>query len=350
MRQQYIRWVIMWLMVISVYAQAALKEAVPYYSADVAVPDKSSVVWHDAVADALRAVLVKVSGNSAINTLRPVDALGDAVDHMVQQFSYKNQVDLQGNKQLMLQVNFDIEMVDGVLERLEQPIWSGKRPRTLVWFMVSKEGKNLFLTDAEPESTWFIDNAKTRGVQVLFPTHDLAYNTVLDMPIEAPEMLAQLRAFSHAYPHEQLLIGQQLPGEDEVTWKLIVGEEEYLWTDQAADLPSAIQNGIYHMVDDMVAHHAVFQEKSMEGVVHMAVSRVHTLSAYQQLLESLRHNPVVSRFHLSSIAQDVVTVEVVAKGDVDALSDALARQNTLRMVTDPAAYDQVELAYQWVEK
>lgn len=129
-----------------------------------------------------------------------------------------------------------------------------------------------------------------------------------------------------------------------------MGEEEYLWTDQEIDLHKAVQKGVNHMVDDMVAHHTVFQEKSMEGAVRMTVSGVRTLLVYQQFMEALRHNPVVSRFNLASIAKDVVTVDITAKGGVDALSDALARQADLRMVTDPAAYDQVALAYQWVEK
>ena len=350
MWQQYLRKAVVWLLVISVQAQPVRPETAPFYSADVVVQDKSSAAWHDAVAEALRAVLVKVSGNSAVNALGSGDESGVELDQVVQQFSYKNQVDIQENKQLMLQVNFDIDMVNERLAHLGQPIWSGKRPRTLIWFMVAKEGKNLFLTDAEPESRWFIESAKTRGVQVLFPMHDLVYNTVLDMPIEAPEMLAKLQNFSHAYPFDQLLIGQQLPGEEVITWKLVVGEEEYLWTDQEIDLHNAVQKGVNHMVDDMVAHHTVFQEKSMEGAVRMTVSGVRTLLVYQQFMEALRHNPVVSRFNLASIAKDVVTVDITAKGGVDALSDALARQADLRMVTDPAAYDQVELAYQWVEK
>lgn len=350
MWQQYLRGAVVCLLLVSTQAQSGTFDMAPLYRAEVVVQDKSNVAWHAAVAEALRGVLVKVSGDSTVNTLPAVDETYAALDRIVQQFSYKNQFDEQGNNQLMLQVNFDIDMVNDILARLEQPIWTGKRPRTLVWFLVNKEGKNLFLTDAEPESTWFIDSGKKRGIQVFFPTHDLAYNTVLDMPIEAPEMLTQLHTFSRIYPHEQLLIGQYSAAEETITWKLVIGEEEYLWTDQTADLEHGVQKGIDHITDDMVAHHAVFQEKLMESLVHMTVRGVRTLSVYQQFTDFLRHNPVVSHLNRVSIAKDTVTIEVMAKGGVDALAEALARQADLRMITDPAAYDEVELAYQWVGK
>ena len=349
MLRKYFMFFLIGLVAVS-QAQTMTTDAAPYYSAEVSIDSKSSEAWHRAVEKALHSVLVKVSGNKAVNSLRPAASEDATLDSMVQQFSYKSTVDLQQKEQLMLQVNFDIDMVNGLLKKLGQPIWSGKRPRTLVWFMVQKEGKNLFLTDTEPESAWFVESARARGVPVLFPTHNLAYNTVLDIPIQAPEMLSQLRAFSQAYPHDQLLIGQQVPDSGSIVWKLIIGEEEYLWSDQEPDLASAIQKGVYHVVDDMVAHNSVFQEQSMEGEVRMSIGAVHTLSAYQRLVESLRHNPVISGFYLESIAQDMVTVHVMAKGGVDALSDALAKQPELRMLTDPAAYDQVELAYQWVGK
>ena len=324
------------------------------YAADVAVKDRSDAQWQLGVKSALRKVLVKVSGNASVNTLNDIIRIADANHLAVQQFSYENILpdDASANpkNKIILKVNFDIDMINNILQQTGQAIWDTARPQTIIWFITDKDGKNAFLTDQDAESEFFFSIANARGIKVLLPLHDLQYNTLLDFDFSSQELLKNIRGISSKYPVEQILLGKKSVNSDEIYWKLITSDAEYVWTDTEKDLKRAVDSAVYHVVDGMVARNSFFQDKSMEASAVMSVDNIDSLETYQSLVGFLNRCPVVSSFHVDSVAKNKVFLVVAAKGGGEALVDYFSKNKLMKLVSDPGAYDDVEMAYEWLDK
>lgn len=324
------------------------------YTADVTVKDRSSSQWKLGVKEALRRVLVKVSGNASVNTLDDVAKITDG-DHLaVQQFSYENMTSVGAgsihNDELVLKVSFDIPSVNSILQNTGQAIWDTARPQTIIWFVKDKDGKSSFLTDQDEEGRFFLDIAKSRGIQVLFPLQDLQYNALLDVDFSSQDLLEKIRSISSKYGVEQILLGKRVSGSDETYWKLVSGDAEYVWTNSEKDTKMAVGEAVYHVVDGMVARNSFFQDKSMEVSSVMSVDDIDSLEAYQDLVGFLNKCPVVSGFHVESVSSKKVFLVVAAKGGSDAVVDYFNKSKSIGIISDPAAYDEAEIACKWLGK
>ena len=317
------------------------------YAAKVAVSDRSDSEWHKGVAEALKAVLVKVSGNAGINTLPKVNEQATEDNEIVEQFSYG---DIDGN--LYLNVSFDLERVNNILTSSGQLIWGGDRASTLVWFVNDKGGNTIFITDQDRNSKIFKDVATQWGIEVYLPLNDLAYSELLQMDINTPSFNALLRKLSTKYGVDQVLFGEKDPQNSNLFyWKLIANDSEYSWSYEGKDFDDSVRSALGHLVQDMVARSAVYLESSLESNIRFGVNNVTCLESYQHLVNFLKSSPVVSKFSVSKVEKDVVIFDLSAKGGALALGDFLQRnESIITSDNDPDSYSDLDMVYKWIDK
>ena len=299
------------------------------------------------VEQALQDVLVKVSGNKFINTLQPVQAITRAPDSMVQQFTYDDlNTDVQN---LGLTVQFDSDMVDHVLQETGQSIWAGKRAQTLVLFVYNyADGGNL-LSAEDVAASYFKAAADRRGVTLLFPISDIANNVLLNPSVDSDVVNDYLQKLAKQYHVQQVLFGREVSLDTRFEWQLYAQDDQYAWQGNADDQRLAISQAVDHVVDDMVSRAAVFQGENMQSVLHVSVDHIHDLQAYKSLLKLCKNASVIAHFSVAEVLADKVILNVTAKGGSVALSAFFAENSpSLKAVTDPAAYDHVDMAYSWL--
>lgn len=317
------------------------------YSAKIVVEDRSDAEWRRGVADALERVLIKVSGNPGINTLPKVNDLVASNDEMVQQFSYFN-----NNGSLTLSVNFDIEKVDSILKKSGQLIWGANRPTTLVWFVNDSGSNGLFITSQDKDARVFKDFGASRGVELYFPVNDLSYSELAQIDIDSDKSSKMLKEISKKYRVDQILFGKRDIGADGgYSWKLIAQDADYSWHYENQEFEDVVKSALDHLVHDMVANSAVYQEESLEEQLKLGVSNIRSLNNYQALLNYFNKSPVVGSISVAKVENDLVVLDIAAKGGGIALSSYIQNNSGLILpINDPNAYDGLDMVYKWVSR
>lgn len=318
-------------------------KSIDLYSADIKVADKSAESWGTAVKKGLLEVVVKVSGNTGAVTLPLIQEESNDSGKYVQYFNYIGDDDTDSK----LHIGFDNEAVDKLLADSRQAIWASDRPQTLVWFFNDSSSKGNFITPESPESSFFINAAEYRGVEVMMPLSDFQYVDVLEEKTEDQDFIQAVMDYSTAnYAPNQVLIGRQVSDEqNEIFWRLIVNEDEFSWKSYGDTLQESVVSAVNHLVDDMVSGGAVLQAQDMKGSIKIAVDNVIDLTDYAYVVDKLQHDSVIDSFDVTAIKGNRLEISVVAKGGSLALAKALTSYYDLKAQVDASAYDDVEMLY-----
>ena len=338
-----IKYLIQAALVLSMTCGTAVAENIAdLYSTDVKVADKSTEAWGVAVKEGLLEVVVKISGNTGAVTLPLIQEEANNPGKYVQYFNYS-----EDDAELKLHIGFDSEVINKLLADSRQAIWANDRAQTLVWFFNDKVSKGNFMTQETPESSFFIDAAKYRGVKMLLPISDFQYVDVLQEKTVDKDFIQAVIDYSTAnYAPNQILIGRQISQEQNtIFWRLIVNDDEFSWKSYGDTLEESIASAVNHLVDDMVSGGAVLQAQDMKGSIKVAIDNVMDLADYAAVVEKLQHDSVIDSFNVTAIKGNRLELSIVAKGGSLALEKALASYSDLKMEVDAAAYDDVEMLY-----
>ena len=158
--------------------EAAVVEGL--YVTQVEVADDGRQARERAYRRALREVLVRVTGDSAIMERPAAATILDQASRAVQQFSYVDVEDGEGSadeEQKALRVRFDARLIQRLVKQNGLPFWGSQRPAVLAWVAVD-DGSRRYLvgeqTDAgDTVARWLFDAADQRGIPVLLPLMDL---------------------------------------------------------------------------------------------------------------------------------------------------------------------------------
>ncbi len=105
------------------------------YSADVSVQDRSEEAREAALEDAMRMVLVRVTGSPQAAARSELEPLIERSASFVQAYRY-----MRGNANLRLSVSFDGQAVQEAAAASGVPVWGPERPRLLVWLAIDYGG------------------------------------------------------------------------------------------------------------------------------------------------------------------------------------------------------------------
>ncbi|MBY6062850.1 DUF2066 domain-containing protein [Pseudidiomarina sediminum] len=150
-------------------ANAAV-ELTDLYQHRVAVTSQANAERDRALQEALRATLLKLSGDTELLQQPAVSAALRDVRSYVVQYGY------QQDDQLWLWAQFDQPRLDRLIQDAGSGIWSNLRPRMLVWFVAEDEqGKReLYPADSEAIVVQQLRNAaEQRGLPIQLPLMDL---------------------------------------------------------------------------------------------------------------------------------------------------------------------------------
>jgi hypothetical protein len=186
------------------------------YTVELPVADQTTSLRLEAFSEAFRQVIIKVSGSDdALQSpafKRPIENSA----RYVKQFQYFNRElaatddsasDLQ---RLLLRIDFDQQLIEGLLREQNFPVWGRERPSTLLVVSYDvNENIKLVSDDATPDVVEALDRAAARhAVPVLFPLMDLEDIALINIGDIASRQYENINTLAKRYAPNALLVGQ----------------------------------------------------------------------------------------------------------------------------------------------
>jgi hypothetical protein len=306
------------------FAQAHAAEVTSLYTAQVPFDQNERDPRAAAYDEALRQVLMRVSGPDLANDPALYESLFPDPSIFVVQF--------QPGPDDTLFVTFDGAAVEKTLRASNQTVWGGDRPLTLVWLAVDwgqGEREIISAADADGEADdarslnrnrqlreRILEIAAGRGLPVVFPLLDSEDMSKVEFSDVWGGFDERIMAASARYDVSSILIGRvQANGAAQNRWTYQFGAEQRHWTGS----PETVMA----QVSDMLATEFAISGSEPVRVVDLNVHGVTSVDAYGDVDNILSNVNVIESYALTEVSGDRLRYRVSAHGGGERLARAL---------------------------
>lgn len=314
------------------------------YEAEVSVAAQDDSSRLEATRQAMRLVLVKLTGDRNAGGRMALEPVIRGADKYVQQYRYLEtaveMTDPSSDRSLLtLRIQFDEARLNSALRGLGIQIWGRERPSILVWVAMEQMNiREILKPEAHPEYvSAMYDTAKARGAVLMFPLFDLEDTTALRASdiwggFKGPVLSASARYFP-----DTILSGRiesPLPGIWEGRWTLYIKDSVYNWSTEASYPEGVLAEGIDHVVDRLAAQFVQDSQLAESAETELRVIDVFTLDHYARVLDYLGSLSPVIRTHVAEVIPGTVVLRITAYGGDRSLFQAINLGRTLEAVDE----------------
>jgi len=332
-------------------AQAATVNGL--YTAELLVPEQLSQPSDEQLQAGLKAVLIKVSGRSAVvNESAIVSALRQPAGWL-SQFGYqatRTPVSAGDGREVLgqrLVLEFDPVMIDQLLQRSGMKAIGHARPVMLVW-MVQERGATPrdFVPQGSQIYAELLKQAGLRGLPLSVPLLDLNDQNALDVSDVWGFFREPILQASERYQPDGVLIGrlvQSAGGGWQSEWLLLKDGQARSISPSGA-LSEQLKQVINESADFSLASLGASSFDYVETGLQLEVANIVDIEDYLQLIDYLRQLPPVDVARVSSVDADRVLFRVELQGGIQALEQAI-RLNPRIMPTSRLSNRDAEAVY-----
>lgn len=307
-------------MLVSTCAPAATVSGM--YEATVALTDHSERGEALAFQDAMREVLVRVTGQRDAGSQPALASLISDARRYVQQFR------IVGANQFF--AGFDGAKIERAVIAAGQPLWGHQRPATLVWLAVD-DGQRRTLVDAQSGSELkeVLERvAQERGLPLRWPVGGgrIGFNEVWNGSAES------LRATAGEFGADAVLVGRARsfsPASAQVQWTVLYGTQSNEWL-------GTVEEGVQGAADEFVRVFAAGSDATATAV-SITVSGIADLTAYARVTDYLESMALISDVAVEQLMGDTVVYSARARGDLARVARAIELGSRLQPVDAGAA-------------
>ncbi|MEC9248028.1 MAG: DUF2066 domain-containing protein [Pseudomonadota bacterium] len=315
------------------------------YSANIAVSDRSEKELERAVGLALKAVLVKITGDAA-GAGQAAVVLVDGAMSFLEQYSYLESTE---QKALHLSAKFDQSILNAELTTLEIPIWGKERPDTffgllfddvvgLRWFSVEDGVREI--------QGLFSKKADERGLPLIFP--DPEKLTILPLVSLSngqlglsEDLLYQEMVEQYAAPSVVLVSFRRVGTEIwESSWSLRIGNDKYSWNSEG-DLIDLVISEVVDSISDKISSTLLDPSVVLEPQeIDIEVIGLNRSTDFLKVLSYLSGLDSVNAVSVTSLRMQKVMLTVSTLRSRRELLQSIAFGKFLNLVSDnPITYD-----------
>jgi hypothetical protein len=312
-RRAFARGVATLYLLIAAAAGAEAATVARLFESTVPLADRSEAAQAAALQEAMRQVLVRVTGQRNAAYEPALQPLVDDARRYVQQFR------VVGNNQFF--AGFDGARLERSITAAGQPLWGRERPATLVW-LATEDGARRTLIDARSDSELKLAverSAALRGLPLVWPANAaaLGFAGVWNGSNDS------LRPTAAEHGADAVLVGRasRTGSGWQVRWTLLYGEDGEEWR-------GSIDEGVHGAADKFAGVFAVGGGQGDSAVI-ISVSGVGDLGAYARVTSYLESLTLIRALSVDELSGDTVVYRAQVRGDASNLARAIDLGNRL---------------------
>lgn len=359
------------------------------YDYRVAVADESQTERQRAFQEALRAVILKVTGDErwldhpsvqrAINNAQSyVEAISFSSEQIPVEADAANAgsteeiaedtdsaspatdepekpavVQPQFREQRYINVEFADNLINDLLAAADIPIWDSNRPSVLVWMAIQEpSGERSMLTaDTYPEIMALMQEfGERRGLPVIFPVLDfedrrsLGVDQVWTLEEEA------IRTASNRYGADSVLAGRILRTASEELvglWQFQFQGQSEVFDGFASELEDYLFGPLNRITNQLAGYFAIAPEDAPRTAVNLRVDGVGDLRDYSALIAYLGNLGAVESVLTTGLEGERIELRVGVLGNAQQLNEQIALDRDLLPIQSGMSQTDQLLHYRW---
>lgn len=309
------------------------------YEVLVPVTDQDQASRYAAFEQGFGEVLVRVSGNSKLAGISPVQAPG-----FVQQYRYL-QLDKPTSPEPAkadapvvthnLWMRFDEAAIKKMLRTNGHSIWGSQRPEVLVWLAV-RDGQNRYILrnqDISPIRDAVMAEGVRRGLPLIWPAYDDKDSRQVQFAdIWGGFFDAVMRASQRYTAASAILVGRmdwQKKNGWQIDWSLFMDGQQTNWQQRSMDLPVLMAAGINPVADQLASRFAVVENASGVATMRLLVNGVADAESYTRVARYLQSLALVKQVYATDISPGQALFRLDINGGEDDLRRTIALERVL---------------------
>ncbi len=280
------------------------------FQADAPATGRDVAARQVALKQALATVLVRITGDPAIEGNGQVSALLREPGRFVAQFRF-NEIPPAtpgGTPELRLWAQFDEVALTRTLRELGLPYWGRDRPDVLVWLAVDDNGKRFLVSDTSlnPLADTLRDVAQRNGLPVSLPLLDLQDQRAVSFSDLWGGFLGPVQKASERYRPQVVLVGrvERSRGGWNGQWTLLGAGASHNWTVHGSSAEDAVQRGLSEATGLLASRYAVVA--SDQGSRQVSVQGINRLEDYARVQTYLASLSPVEQVQVAMVKGDEV--------------------------------------------
>lgn len=335
------------------------------FTVELPVADQTTSLRLEAFSEAFKQVIVKVSGSDdALQSPAFKRPIANSARY-VKQFRYLNRALSEDEEagydigRLILRIDFDQQLIEGLLREQNFPVWGRERPSTLLVIAYDvNENIKLVSDDATPDLVEALDKAAAvHAVPVLFPLMDLEDIALVSIGDIASRQYENIRVMAKRYAPNALLVGRIVGRSGEGwrgDWEVSFAEQVFKWNYKASSRQDVIDQVIRQLARTLAIEYALEDHREVEQTLLLSVSEVESIDKLIRVQRYLKSLNVVDSVRVALISKDVVTYQLKLRNNPEDLQrliefgEVLEQEDFPQLSTDGG--DQIILNYSFINR
>ena len=315
------------------------------YEAEVPVEGQGREERAYVVREALKEVLVRISGRNDAGVLAEDETFVPRPTLFVQQFRYRkfksdevipaNPIDGAKPYTQKLWLRFTEKAVSKLLREQGFPVWGKNRPATLVWLVVDDQKQRVLIGNSTPHiSRIHIEQeARKKGLPFRLPLLDLADQSRLQVTDVWGNFEDTILAASSRYQAEAVLVGRvylSFAKTWNTRWSLYSAGQRYDWeVSNSETLRFAVKEGLSKTGEVLSERFAQVDTLIESGEVLLQVKNISDLKTYNKILKYLKSLNIVSQVQAYQVNTDNVIFSLSSRSGRLGIAQAIALGHVL---------------------
>ncbi len=350
-------------LLVTFHPQAEAVTVEDLFTVELPVADQTTSLRLESFSRAFRQVIVKVSGSDdALRSAafkRPIERSA----RYVKQFRYINRSlpndDEFDAGRLYLRIDFDQQLIEGLLREHNFPIWGRERPSSLLVISYDvNENIKLVSGDTTPDLIDALDQAALiHAVPVLFPLMDLEDIALVKISDLVSRQYDSIEVMATRYAPDALLVGQILGRSGQGwqgDWEVRFADQIFKWKFKASSKQAVIDQVIKHLAKILALEYALEDHRRIEQSLLLSVSALNGIDKLIKVQKYLKSLNVVDSVRVAIINRDVVTYRLKLRNDPEDLQRLIEFGEILEQGNFPqvstGGEEQIILNYSYINR
>lgn len=320
------------------------------YQAEIPVSSQSAEERTRVIQSALKQVLVKVSGKTAILDNPKLAPQLTNASTLMQEFSYANSATNDSKTPFILEARFDPNGVNNILHNLNVPIWGQNRPLIVTWVALDAPGKPVEMIDSSSENEinhLLKQQADSRGIPMMLPMMDVSDLNQVSTDDVVNMSIPSLQTASKRYGSDAILISHitQQPTAFSIQAKLVTKDDVIDLKATGATLNAALNSLIDNMMNSLAGRYSTVVTNNVQTRLMVRITGIVEQTDFAQVMRYVQHITAVADAQPMKISGNEVVLSIKLRGAQQAFLQAISLDKKLKPVADGT--DANTLVYEW---